>query len=358
MDLKKRQVSLAKNSLLRNKKGVVFTILAIAIAVFFTLVFSARIEKPIDYKTEVLETRINVLSDYLNNFYDYAESAASVSGYSALKGIITDLNDMKALGIYFNPNFEEQYTNCTLIGNLTSSEKCPNMINKTITYYLDNIKDIVEDKLIIKSNYTINSINVTQVEPFSVELTLNISLDINDSYANLSDTRVIVSSVSIQGLLDPLYLIYGTYNQTIDRTTIPKSGGEVGAQWNYTDLQQLYNNHEYKQALNGISFINRIKGDLSPPPSYLGIESFVNLTNPGVIAKLAASPYPQNYSLVDYLFWTDNTRSCKNDIMQINNDSIMNSSGNPTIKFQLDQDHMNTFVIFTIGGLYTTYTCP
>jgi hypothetical protein len=345
MGLRKKQVSL-----MRNKKGVVFTITAIAIAVFFTIVFSARIEKPIDYKTEVLETRINVLSDYLNNFYDYAESAASVSGYSALQGIITDLNNTKS----FNMAFERQYTNCSITGNLTSSKKCPNMTNKTITYYLDNIMDIVEGKLNIKSNYTINSINVNQVEPFSIELILNISLDINDSYANLSDTRLVVGSVSIQGLLDPLYLIYGTYNQKINRTNIPKSGGEVGALWNFTDLQQLYNNHEYKQSLDGVSFINRIKGNFSP--SYFGIESFVNFTDPDVIARWVNSGYPNNYSMVDYLFWTSKTRNCKNDIMQINNDSIMDSLGGR--KFQLDSAHMNTFVIFTMGSLYTNYTCP
>lgn len=339
MGLRKRQVSL-----MRNKKGVVFTITAIAIAVFFTIIFSARIEKPIDYKTEVLETRINVLSDYLNNFYDYAESAASVSGYSALQGIITDLNDMRA----YNSNFEEQYTNCTLTGNLSSSKECPDMTNKTITYYLDDFKVIVEDKLNIRSNYTINSINVNQREPFIIELILNISLDINDSYANLSDTRVIVGSVSIQGLLDPLYLINGTYNQTINRTNIPKKGGEIGGQWNYTDLQELYYKHQYRQYYDGISFINRIKGDFSP--SEFGIESFVNHTDPNVISRIN-----DNNSMVDYLFWLNSTL-CENTSRKVKiiNYAIIDSSGYPK-DFQLDVDHADRF---NISGQDTQYTCP
>ena len=324
--------------LIMNKKGVVFTVLAVVTAIFFTLIFSARIEKPIDYKTTLIETRIGVLNNYMSNFFDYAEGTASISGYSALQGVIQDLNNMKA----YNTNFESQYAYCIITGNLTSSKVCPGMANKTLTYYLNRIKNIAEEELHTTSDYKINSIDITQTtEAFLIDVIVNLSLNINDTYANISNTLLVTSSVSINQLLDPLYLLNGTYNQTIKKTTIKK--GEWG--WNYTDLQQLYDNHEYRKHGNGTSLINRIKGNFSP--NKFGIESFVNHTDPNVVLMTT-----DNHSMVDYLFWQDVRLNCNNYIVKIINDSIINSSGKPR-DFQLDIDNVWNFEIIH----WVNYTC-
>jgi len=336
-------ISSNKNKKGSNKKGVIFTVLAIVLAVFFTLVFSARIEKPVDYKTGVIETRISILNDYMESFFDYAREVGSITGYSALQGVIQDLNTPPK---GYNPNFETQYAYCIRTGNLTSSKTCPGMINKTLTHYLDNLRDVAKTNLNINSDYRINNINVTQStgDAFSIGLIINLSVDIDDAYANISDTRLITSIVSIEGLPDPLYLLNGTYNQTIKRTSINKPAGEIGGFWNHTDLQQLYYNHEYRNYYDGISFIRRIKGDLAYNINdKYGIESFVNHTHPAVVARTT-----DNHSMVDYLFWQDITLPCeaqgKNYIVKIVNDSIINSSGKPR-DFQLDDHHRLNFNI-------------
>ena len=331
-------------NMIHDKRGVVFTIIAIVLAVFFTLIFSARVEKPLDYKTEILETRISVLSDYMNAFFDYAEGTASIAGYAALQGVISDISTYHR---YYDQSdeFETNYTYCIKTGNLTTSKYCPNMTNSTLTYFLDQLRNIAEDELNINSNYTINHVSVNQTtDAFSVEVILNLSMKVNDAYANISDTRVLTSSVPIAGLLDPLYLLNGTYNQTINPYK-----NELG-NWAYVDLQQLYNTHAYRRYSEGVSFINRIKGDFSPGDDY-GIESFVNYTHPGVT-------YDYNDTMVDYLFWQNKEFNClpttiSSEVLGIN-DTANFPLKNGVQYFQLDKDHASIF----LSGYLLTSPCP
>jgi hypothetical protein len=328
---------------LRSKKGVVFTIMAVVLSVFFTILFAARFEQPLDHRTQIIEIRVDMLNAYLMDFFKYAESAGAISGYAGLQGILTDMNTTLPKHYYNQTNeFETNFTYCVITGNLTETKICPNMTNKTITYYLDNINDLARKRLNIKNLvYSINNITVTQtLDAFALELVINISLNLSDAFANLSNTQVITSLVSINGLQDPLYLINGTYNQVINKINITKSGN-----WTQSDLQALYYNHTYREYKDlGVSFINRIKGNFSP--GLFGIESIVNHTGPGV-------NYGDNDSLVDYLFWTKTQFSCKNPVLvvEINNSAILPAP--PYI--QLDEVHR---LNFNISNSNTTFTCP
>lgn len=324
-------------NLIRGKKGFVFTVIAIALAVFFTLVFSAKVEKPLYYKTEILETRISVLSDYANTFFDYAQGIASISGYSALQGIVANISKARA----YNPNFESQFIYCIRTGNLTTSSTCSNMTNKTLNYYLNQLRNLARDQLNINSTYVINSISVNQTkDAFSIEVTFNLSVNISDAFANISATRELTSSIPITGILDPLYLLNGTYNQTITPYFKPEQN------WSYTDLQQLYNKRAYRKYPEGISFIDRIKGNLNSPNKDFGIQSFVNYTHPSV-------SFNESYTMVDYLFWLNLTDcSSTNPIIGVN-DTTSFPLNSLSQHFQLnDKYHLE----FSIQN-YTIYPC-
>jgi hypothetical protein len=325
-----------------NKKGLVFIILSVIITIFFTFIFSSRIGQPIDAKVGLVEARITVLDNYMDDFFSYAEGAGSVTGYSALTGVIQDMN----LTHSYNPRFDEEFANCTLLGNLTSTKRCPGMENMTLINYLDQMKAIAEDSLHIIANYTVNQINVTQnFEAFSVEMLINLTVRITDDYANMTDTRIITSSINIEGLQDPLYLLNGSYNQTIINNQLNKKEGD----WNYTDLQNLYEQHTYRNYKEGVSFLRRIKGDYALITDYQGIESIVNYT---------AVTYRENQSMIDYLYWNNKTFRCRvpsspfPEVVGIN-ESILPMNG--AQYFQLDDDHR---LSFGISPGNTTTTCP
>lgn len=330
----------------KNKKGVIFTVIAIVLSVFFTTVFSGKVEQPIDYKTDLTETRIRVLSSYVENFYDYASGAGSIAGYSALQGVIAEMGARNPKS--YNANFESQYLYCISTGNLTASTICPGMSNKTITSFLNSIVALARNELNINSTYTINNMTVSQVtDAFSIEIKANITLRVIDSYANITDNRNITSSVSVDGVPDPIYMIDGIYNQTIKKNALNKREGD----WNITDMRDLYFNHTYRNYKEGLSIINRIKGNFTP--NIFGIESLVNqsLLTMGV-------DYDVNDSMVDYLLWLNlKTFECKGNatLVKINNSNVIPLAGPGGVYgFQIDEEHR---LSFNVSSSDTDFTC-
>jgi hypothetical protein len=327
-----------------NKKGVMFTLIAIIISSFLTVLFSST-DSPVDYSIGIVELRVGILNDYSKSFFEYAESSASMSGYYALYGVINNIsmNNPKQ----YDANFENHFINCTITGNITAGVPCSGMKNKTLPYFLDSLINISRDVLKITSNYTINSINVTQIDdPFHLDVILNISLRVNDAFANISATRIIVSKVTISGLQDPLFLVNGTYNQTVKMTTLKKVQGD----WNSTDLEWLYNNHEYRAYSLGISFINRIKGNLTP--SLQGIESFINQSQVASGISL---------SMIDYFFLNKTYLNCTNgELVRINSTALPNIGLTNPNGLQIDSSHALAFFNMSRSGLLINKStwCP
>ncbi len=315
--------------LIKSKKAVIFSILAVVIALFFTIIFSAKIEKPVDHNIILVQTRVSVLNNYLNDFFEYTEVIASISGYSALKGIILDMSEKDN----YNPGFEEDFKKCLEHGTLRVG-LCPGMTDKDLTFYLNNLTSIAEKDLNINSDYVINSIYVTQINnPFFIDILINLSVNISDDYAYLERTDVVHAKTSINLLKDPIYLVDGTYNQTITSNNLNRSSGD----WIPSDLRSLYYNHTYRRYEQGLSFINRIKGNFTyPNTDFLGIQSFVNHTDPFVKAFIT-----ENNSMIDYLFWNDEQFNCSYPatIVKITNDSIIPDD------FQIDEVNRGSFNI-------------
>jgi hypothetical protein len=285
-------------------------------------------DTPTDSKIEVLESRIILLNGYLNDFFTYSERLTIISGYAGLQGVMSDMQSRKT----YDSQFYVRYPYCVATGNLTINTLCPNMQNRNLRYYLDNLSESARSELKIDSIYTINRIVVSQLEdPYSVDITVNITLNISDKFANISANREFTVQVPITGLQDPLYLINGTYNQTIKRSNLTKREGT----WNKNDLQQLYSKSEYRVSRDGISFINRMMGNFTP--SSLGLQSIVNHTR--VVLN-------NNRSNIDHYYWTGTNFDCRSRspimIVVVRTEDL--TPGIPTtVPFYLDSRHWANF---------------
>jgi hypothetical protein len=324
------------------KKGFFLTLLAVILSTLFIMLFSSRINNLPDYKTDVVESRVAVLNYYSQNFFSYAERTTVVSGYAALRGVLQDISTTRK----YKENFTKEYGLCIFNGNLTPSKVCPNMEGKTLIFFLSNLSSSAEKELKISSSYFINNITITQntksEDPFYLEVNVNITLNISDRFANLSTTRVYTSFIPLAGILDPVYLLNGTYNQTIKVSNITKNERT----WTPKDLEQLHNNREYRWTRYGVNFIDRMRGNFSNISNYrndsMGIESIVNYT-------FAAALMHQNISVVDVLFWNNISYPCNQTI----NVSPAAVPSMPT-GLQLDDEHK---VLFNISSVYTRDTC-
>jgi hypothetical protein len=244
-----------------------------------------------------------------------------------------------------------------LTGNLSPSKLCPGMNsstqNKSLIRYLDYMVQMANDDLKINATYWIHTINITQADPFSANLTMNMSLNATDSFANIYATRTIIANIRFENLEDPLYMLNGSYTQRIKKITLMKK-----VNWNQDDLEHLWDKNEYRNTPLGISFFDRIRGNLDRNSSD-GIESYIKYTHSSVT-------FDNNDSMVDHYYWRDFKFNCTNrpwfsspfnDVIVNINETVIPiidpAPGAPS--FQLDDVHRVDFKISTDD---TSYTCP
>lgn len=343
-------MGIGRARIINSRRGVLFSIIAIVIATFLTLVFSSRVETAPDYKMDLIEARINTLYDYTNSFYEFAGDASILSGYGALYGVAANISESHR----YDSLFDEHFINCFLTANITKApaRACPFMNNKSISYYLDQFAYQAKKNIKISSSYSIdpNSIRVDQLtDPFGVDLSLEISLNISDVFVNMTSKRSIRVIIPIEKIPDPLFSA-NNYSRVIIKSRLGKAEGS----WNSTDLESLYNNQEYEAYQSGVSFLNRYKGNFSH--SQMGIESIMNqtnLTNYGINMNNI-----KNLSMVDYLFFNKTQFHCSdNELVRINSTLLSTIGLTDPNGLQLDETHRLIFGI-SGGNAYTKDWCP
>lgn len=268
------------------KKAVVFTLIAILISVFLFLLYASEYTPKENSMLPVVKNRVRILDRFNENFVQYSSEAIDVSSFKAMKGM-AEYAGAHGFFANFNSAFLECVKNGTLEGGIDS---CPGMENGTLPYWLDQITNMSQDKLGINISYNLFSIWVTQQVPFQMQVSVNLHYEIEDIFAKVNRTITLNRLVNIEGLPDPLYEVWGSYNSLI------KEAPTRDDQWNNDTLYFMVYNRTYRYHTDAPSFMTRFEGHLDNS-SCCGIESMVNPTE-------ALGAY-QNKSFVDYLFWND-----------------------------------------------------
>ena len=313
-----------------NKKAVVFTLIAILITGLLFLLYAIEYSPKEDAMLPVVTNRIRILDRYNENFLKYTLEAIDVSSFKAMNGMaaFADTNG-------FFSAFEPAFVECVLLGTLNvGADICPDMENGTLPYWLNQTINLSQEKLGINVTYEILGLTVNQPLPFEVQVEISLHYEINDLFAKVNRTTTLKRLVRIEGLPDPLYLVSGTYNSTIQATSTRDN------EWSSTTLLRMGQNHTYRFHTDAPSFLYRFVGNISNS-SCCGIESMIDPDQSiGVF---------QNKSFVDYLFWND-TQMC-GGIPPPTVYTIDDPSFSP--KFRLEPRHLAAYNISSdkwIGG--------
>ncbi|MEK6963090.1 MAG: hypothetical protein AABX70_01590 [Nanoarchaeota archaeon] len=304
------------------KKAVVFTLIAILISVFLFLVYANEYTPKENALLPVVKNRVRILDRFNENFLQYSLEAIDISSFKAMNGMVA-----YAESHGFFASFESSFLECVQNGTL-EGDPCPDMVNNTLPYWLDEITNRSRDKLGINVSYEILGIQTKQSVPFQVEVSLEMHYEIRDIFAIINRTLVLKRLVGIEGLSDPLYAVLGTYNNTIKATSTRED------KWDNDTLYFMIYNRTYRYHTDAPSLISRFEGQLVNS-SCCGVESMVNPNE--------ALGFYQNKSFVDYLFW-NSTAFCAGIPVQIVY-KINYPSYDP--KFRLEPHHL---VAYNIGS--------
>ena len=304
------------------KKGIFYTTAAIALTIVIIVTYSAYSTYRLSDKMDVIQTRIETVNFFIKDIEKDINKGAFIAGFRTL----LSFNQFIAINGTFLDNVNERFKESFLNGTI-KQQPLSLMKDSTFTDWANKIS-AEADKVDIKFNFKINDVKLNQSTPWSVDIGLNISLDIKDKRNTsywLRD-RYLTNTISIISFEDPLYVVNskGRVTNTIIITNITNFvvSGKV-------DNLLIHTNNSWYIAHNDSpSFLMRLEGNLGN--STYGIESLVNLDKfqqHGLALK--------DRSIVDYIYF--GTKQTIN--YRINNTPEW---------FKIDEGHLETYQVTNI----------
>jgi hypothetical protein len=314
------------------KKGFFFTVIAVYLvaALMLSTLFYNKYE--MRKKASVENIRILAVNDFIKDIDSDLERGLYISGFRTLLGleeyIATTGNHLDDTEPAFNQVFFNRSINgypITLLDNSSFSD------------WEERINSQAES-IGIRVNFTIESLEVKQEDPWNVELYTNITMLVYDAtgMASWNRSKTIHAQIPITGFEDPLYSL-NSYGRVANVITPANSTDFVSG----TDITVLLNHLEnslYIESATAPSFLMRLEGNFSTS-SCCGIESLVD------VDKMTAQGIPaRSMSIVDYVYFGTRTTA---------NLCINNSKAEPDMPswFRLDSDdfHISTYQISAVS---------
>jgi len=300
-----------------NRKSMFFSITAIALISLVVFSFTIHTSYKLRDRVMVTETRIFSMNSFIDDVEKDIERGLYISGFRSLMSMEQYITDNGIFLYNVNSCFKEAFLNGTI-----NDSQMGLMNESTFTNWTQRIKEKAI-KLDIIVDFDINDIVIYQENPWTANIDLDVTLNLEDVKKTASWQRplYITTNISIQEFEDPLYVInsYGRVTNTIIKTTIT----DFIVNNETTNLKIHVNNSYYIESTRAPSFLMRLEGNLSS--SSYGIESLVNLE------EFQAQEVPiKSRSVVDYIYFGDQ------------------STTNYNIKdmpswFKLDEEHLATY---------------
>ncbi len=287
-----------------SKKAIMFTVLAVLISALVLATFFTYHSVALDVNVDNSKLRVQSVNKYIDQLDVYLEDMLSATGS---KTLFFTSSIMIGNNSYFG-NYNSAFVECMVNGKITPiSPPWPNSLTINCpdsTYFASKVnylQNFSRDKLNINPIITINSLTLNQTDPWSVILTLDYTVTINDSYASWKVNKIISKDVSIVGVPDPTYMIVDSslmskrYNMNIT----PYFSSFYYSNYYLEQPSSAHNatiNKKYFAWNGAPSFLSRMNNDTTPS-ACCGITSIVspaNITNQALLAGKCN---------LDFMFW-------------------------------------------------------
>ncbi|MFH1209839.1 MAG: hypothetical protein V1663_03550 [archaeon] len=294
-----------------NKRGIVFTSIAIILVSIIIIVFLIQANK----KTEIEITKSTVQTDTLNSFVkslktEYIPSAIRISSDRALLGLI-DYIDREDYLTNVNTDFNKSLLSGKGPDNgnlqyMFEVDENNQEINYTIYAALNEIKDLSAQTQIIFS-YNPVSAKIEQEDSWTLKITLEnfqINVSSSDGKVKWSDKVNISGYIPITNYRDPVILVEEGLNFTIMKADMtdyvtPLEGLGMGGEFDNLDKisNQMWN-HTFNNNSDAPSFLQRMEGNFTNPEGH-GIEYIVNP---------AFNSNPSDLNMIDHYYHPEITQ--------------------------------------------------
>lgn len=280
-----------------NKKGIFFTLLAIAILSLFLMSYTFYSSAQ---KREVIQKRVSTLNNFVFSVEKDLPRQLYISGFRI---IFLFEKRIAETGDYIDNvtlRFNETFFNGTFYG-ASGGDITTLMGDATFLAINEKLQENAASINAI-ANLANPSLIIIQEDPWSIKVTLTADLSIKDNTNLVSWNRTanITVYVPIENFEDPLYmkgthgLVANKINKTIYSVPIPLS-----------NLLSQAENSYYINSTDAPSFLKRLQGDFSADQN--GIESLVNI--PQLSALSAQGITVQDKCVIDHIYFSTSNPS-------------------------------------------------
>jgi hypothetical protein len=290
--------TMRKNQNIKGKKGIFFTFAAIALAVILLLSYKTYNESRLAEDMGVIEIRITTLNDFIKDLEDDISNAIFISAFRSLLSLEDYMmkydqffNELGAPSL--NTAFSDAFQKGTIDSPSGPSDIMILMENNTFINWTTRMKEH-SNKTDISVDFTINSVTISQSEPWFVDVTVNLDIDVKDNKKTASwaiNDKDYTKKINISSFIDPLYIVNnnGLVNNTITKTTVPNFNDE-------DDLNTHLINSYYIEHSDAPNYLMRFENNLNGNSN--GIESLVNSQN-----RIDEGLSALSRSAVDYIYF-------------------------------------------------------
>ena len=294
-----------------NKKGMFFTVLAIALLSLFLVSYSVY---AVVKERQAVNKRIHTMNNFVFSIEQDLPRKLYISSFRIIFLLESEIIKTGDYITNLNSTFEEAFFNGTIYGEVQG-------LMQGVTF--SGIETSLNDKA-RNTNLQISlsspNLSITQEDPWNVKVTLKTDLFIKDQgdLAQWNRSAVIDAYIPIDNFEDPLYIVgtNGLVANKINQTpyNFPITIG---------NLPSHSTNSYYVESTSAPSFLDRLQGINAPDIN--GIESLVylpKLSSQGVTV--------QDKSCVDYIYFS------------ADNPPFQNIGGMP-VWFKLDTAHLGDY---------------
>ena len=274
---------------MKNKKGQIFTIIAILLISLMFLSFEIFSSL---YQSKSTKTRVSTMDNFLSSTEENLVRQVYISGFRI---IFLAENQITSTGTYVNVDnfFNEAFFNGTINGGENNSI----LFGATYDYLVSSLNNKAK-KINVNITLENSNLSVTQNDPWNVNVTLTSDFVMSDmnELARWEKIQIISTLIPITFFEDPLFTVnsYAKVSRKINQTPYEGNYNNSG---NISNLLLHVNGRYYAANPNAPSFLNRLEGNLSADAN--GIESFVYIPDfsaQGILIK--------DKSIIDYIYFS------------------------------------------------------
>ncbi len=295
--------------LIKNKKGIFFTILVLVILTLFFLSYSFLSGFQ---ERKTIQKRIETMNSFLFSIEENLQRQLFISGYRIIFLMEQRIIEKSDYIDDVETSFPEAFFNGT-IENVSNSEVQTLMTGAKFSDIENDIKNKankINTDIILKNP----SISISQEDPWNVKVTFVVNLTMRDisNLALWNKTEIINAYIPVEGFQDPTYFIEELQSVIINKT--------IYTTFDASNLQAHAQNTYYINNTGAPSFLDRLEGN-------------INIANHNGIESLAVPLLPANgVSIVDYEYFQSiqgSTLSCMPAWFRINLNNPKNNIYNP-----------------------------